>query len=154
MKFKSRMKVGSNIFTGTMADIVFLLLVFFMATTLFKEEGGLRVRFPQAHPEIMSELGRQFLTVNVWIKQAEPGNDQSEVIARVGDYDMPLNQVPEQLSLLSSKFWREQNKRLDVVVLNIDTRVPMVDIAELFNSMRYEELYSIQFNAEELGLYN
>lgn len=154
MKFKSRMKVGSNIFTGTMADIVFLLLVFFMATTLFKEEGGLRVRFPQAHPEIMSELGKQFLTVNVWIKQAEPGNDDSEVIARVGDYDMPLNQVPEQLSLLSSKFWREQNKRLDVVVLNIDTRVPMADIAELFNSMRYEELYSIQFNAEELGLYN
>ncbi|MFO8182659.1 MAG: biopolymer transporter ExbD [Candidatus Aegiribacteria sp.] len=154
MKFKSRMKVGSNIFTGTMADIVFLLLVFFMATTLFKEEGGLRVRFPQAHPEIMSELGRQFLTVNVWIKQVEPGNDQSEVIARVGDYDMPLNQVPEQLSLLSSKFWREQNKRLDVVVLNIDTRVPMAEISELFNSMRYEELYSIQFNAEELGLYN
>lgn len=154
MKFKSRMKVGSNIFTGTMADIVFLLLVFFMATTLFKEEGGLRVRFPQAHPEIMSELGRQFLTVNVWIKQAEPGNDQSEVIARIGDYDMPLNQVPEQLSLLSSKFWREQNKSLDVVVLNIDTRVPMAEIAELFNSMRYEEIYSIQFNAEELGLYN
>lgn len=154
MKFKSRMKVGSNIFTGTMADIVFLLLVFFMATTLFKEEGGLRVRFPQAHPEIMSELGKQFLTVNVWIKQVEPGNDQSEVIARVGDYDMPLNQVPEQLSLLSSKFWREQNKNLDVVVLNIDTRVPMAEISELFNSMRFEEIYSIQFNAEELGLYN
>lgn len=154
MKFKSRMKVGSNIFTGTMADIVFLLLVFFMATTLFKEEGGLRVRFPQANPAIMSELGKQFLTVSVWIKQVEPGNDDSELVARIGDYDMPLDQVAEQLSRLSNKFWREQNKRLDVVVLNVDTRVPMEDMVDLFNSMRFEELYSIQFNAEERGQYN
>ncbi|NOQ21078.1 MAG: hypothetical protein GQ565_00305 [Candidatus Aegiribacteria sp.] len=154
MKFKSRMKVGSTIFTGTMADIVFLLLVFFMATTLFKEEGGLRVRFPQAHPQVMSELGKQFLTVTVWIKQSEPGNDNSELIARIGDYDMPVEQVAEQLSRLSSKFWREQNQKLDVVILNVDTRVPMEDIVGLFNSMRFEEVYSIQFNAEELELYN
>jgi len=154
MKFKSRMKVGSTIFTGTMADIVFLLLVFFMATTLFKEEGGLRVRFPQAHPQVMSELGKQFLTVTVWIKQSDPGNDSSELIARVGDYDMPVEQVAEQLNRLSNKFWREQNQKLDVVVLNVDTRVPMEDIVGLFNDMRFEEIYSIQFNAEDLGLYN
>ncbi len=152
MKFKSRMKVSSNIFTSTMADIVFLLLVFFMATTIFKEEGGLRVRFPQAHPQVMSELGKQFLTLTVWIKQAEPGNDDSEIVARIGDYDMPAEQVAEQLRRLSDKFWREQNKRLDVVVLNVDTRVPMGAMVEIFNSMRYEEIYSIQFNAEELGL--
>ena len=137
-----------------MADIVFLLLVFFMATTLFKEEGGLRVRFPQAHPQVMSELGKQFLTVTVWIKQSDPGNDNSELIARIGDYDMPVDQVAEQLSRLSNKFWREQSQKLDVVVLNVDTRVPMEDIVGLFNDMRFEEIYSIQFNAEDLGLYN
>jgi len=153
MKFKSRMKVASDIYTATMADIVFLLLVFFMATTLFKEDGGLRVRFPQAHHEVMSELGKQFLTLNVWVKQIEPGNDQSELVARIGDYDMPLNQVAEQLRILSDRFWREQNKRLDVVVLNVDSRVPMVAMIDLFSSMRFEEIYSIQFNAEELGLY-
>ncbi len=154
MKFKSRMKVGSNIFTGTMADIVFLLLVFFMATTLFKEDEGLRVRFPQAHPQGMSELGKQFLTITVWIKQSEPGNDNSQLIARIGDFDVPVEQVPEQLKRLSNKFWREQNKQLDVVVLNVDSRVPMEDMVGLFYTMRFEEIYSIQFNAEELGLYN
>ena len=154
MKFKSRMKVGSNIFTGTMADIVFLLLVFFMATTLFKEDEGLRVRFPQAHPQVMSELGKQFLTITVWIKQSEPGNDNSQLIARIGDFDVPVEQVPEQLKRLSNKFWREQNKQLDVVVLNVDSRVPMEDMVGLFYTMRFEEIYSIQFNAEELGLYN
>jgi biopolymer transport protein ExbD len=67
---------------------------------------------------------------------------------------MPADHVSEQLSRLSNKFWREQNKKLDVVVLNVDSRVPMEDMVGLFNSMRFEELYSIQFNAEELGLYN
>lgn len=153
MKYKSRMKVGSHFSTATMSDIVFLLLVFFMATTLFKEDGGLRVRFPQAHHQVMNELGKQFLTVTVWVKQVEPGNDSSELVARIGDYDMPLSQIAEQLSILSDRFWREQNKRLDVVVLNIDSRVPMQAMIDLFSSMRYEEVYSIQFNAEELGLY-
>jgi biopolymer transport protein ExbD len=152
MRIKRRMGVTGHIFTGTMADIVFLLLVFFMATTLFKEEGGLRVRFPQAHPEVMSELGKQFLTVTVWIKQADPGNDESELIARIGDYDLPIQQVPEQLRRLSEKFWREQNKRVDVIVLNVDQRVPMADMVNLFNNMRFEELYSVQFNAEEYGI--
>jgi biopolymer transport protein ExbD len=152
MKIKRRMGVSNNIFTGTMADIVFLLLVFFMATTLFKEEGGLRIRFPQAHPEVMSELGKQFLTVTVWIKQTEPGNDESDLIARIGDFDLPIQQVPEQLRRLSEKYWREQNKRVDVIILNVDSRVPMAAMVSLFNDMRFEELYSIQFNAEEYGL--
>ncbi len=151
MKIKRRMKASGMIFTGTMADIVFLLLVFFMATTIFKSDGGLRIRFPQAHPEVMSELGKQNLTVEVWIKQMEPGEAGSEVIARIGDYDVPLNQVAEQLTRLNDKFWREQNKRLDVIVLNADARVPMSDIISLFNALRFEELYSIQFNAEEFG---
>jgi biopolymer transport protein ExbD len=152
MKIKRRMGASSTIFTGTMADIVFLLLIFFMATTLFKEEGGLRIRFPQAHPEVMSELGKQFLTVTVWIKQTEPGNDDSDLIARIGDFDLPIQQVPEQLKRLSEKFWREQNKRVDVIILNVDSRVPMAEMVDLFNNMRFEELYSIQFNAEEYGL--
>ena len=151
MKFKKRMRVSATIFTGTMADIVFLLLVFFMATTIFKDDSGLRIRFPQAHHEIMSELGKENLTVAVWIKQMAPDDDQSEVVARIGDFDLPLEQVADQLKQLADKFWREQNKHLDVIVLNADTRVPMRAMVDLFAGLRYEELYSIQFNAQELG---
>ena len=151
MKFKRRMSVPGTIFTGTMADIVFLLLVFFMATTLFKDDTGLRIRFPQAHPQVMSELGKENLIVAVWIKQMNPDDSQSEVVARIGDYDLPIGQVAEQLKRLADKFWREQNKNLDVIVLNADTRVPMRAMVDLFAALRFEELYSIQFNAQELG---
>ncbi len=151
MKFKRRMKVGDTISSSTMSDIVFLLLVFFMATTIFKDDSGLRIRFPQAHPQVMSELGKENLTVTVWIKQITPGDDQSVVVARIGDYDLPMDQVAVQLRSLADKFWREQNKRLDVIVLNTDTRVPMGTMVELFAALRFEELYSIQFNAQDLS---
>jgi len=134
-----------------MSDLVFLLLVFFMATTLFKEDSGLRIRFPQASPDVMSELGKENLTVTVWIKQLNPGETDSEIVARIGDYDLPLDQVAEQLRGLADKYWREQNKNLDVIVLNADTRVPMRAMVDLFAALRYEELYSIQFNAQESG---
>ena len=151
MKFKRRITVSGTIFSGTMSDIVFLLLVFFMATTIFKDDSGLRIRFPQAHPQVMSELGKENLTVAVWIKQITPGDDQSVVVARIGDYDLPIGQVAVQLRSLADKFWREQNKRLDVIVLNADTRVPMGTMVNLFAELRFEELYSIQFNAQDLS---
>jgi len=152
MKLHRRMKVSGDMTNATMSDIVFLLLIFFMATTIFKGDNGLSIRFPQAHPEVMSELGKENLTIIVWIKQAEPGNDDSELVARIGDFDIPLNQVTEQLSILSDRYWHEQNKRLDAVILNVDSRVPMASMVDLFSSMRYDEIYSIQFNTNELGL--
>jgi biopolymer transport protein ExbD len=151
MRIKRGARPGAKIPTASTADLVFILLTFFMSTTLFKEEGGLSIRFPQAHPEVMTDLGRQALSVNVWIKQLEPGDDTSDIIARVGDFDIPIRDVPLQLRQLSERLWTEQNKSIDVIVFNVDQRVPMRAMVELFNAMRYEELYSVMFNAEEMS---
>ncbi len=149
MLIKRRIRAAAKVYTGTSADLVFILIIFFMSTTLFKEEGGMSIRFPQAHPEVMSELGKQSLTLRVWIKQITPGDPQSEIVARIGDFDMPVHDVPQQLRTLSERIWREQNKSVDVIVFNVDQRVPMGAMVELFNALRYEELYSVMFNAEE-----
>lgn len=150
MRIKRTSRSPAKIPTASTADLVFILLTFFMSTTLFREEGGLSIRFPQAHPEVMTELGRQALSINVWVKQLEPGNDQSDIVARIGDFDMPVRDVPEQLRALSERLWTEQNKSVDVIIFNVDQRVPMRAMVELFNSLRYEELYSVMFNAEEV----
>lgn len=150
MRIKRASRSPAKIPTASTADLVFILLTFFMSTTLFREEGGLSIRFPQAHPEVMTELGRQALSINVWVKQLEPGNDQSDIVARIGDFDMPVRDVPVQLRTLSERLWTEQNKSVDVIIFNIDQRVPMRAMVELFNSLRYEELYSVMFNAEEV----
>jgi biopolymer transport protein ExbD len=50
MKKKSRQ--GGEIPTSSMADIAFLLLVFFLVTTVFEEERGLRVVLPEPDEEV------------------------------------------------------------------------------------------------------
>lgn len=63
MKFK-REKVQATIPTASMADIAFLLLIFFMVTTTFRAETGLKVTIPQV--EAAEKMPARNLT-HVWI---------------------------------------------------------------------------------------
>ena len=48
MKFKQKAKADPEIPSASMPDIVFMLLIFFMVTTVFKESSGLSVILPDA----------------------------------------------------------------------------------------------------------
>lgn len=48
MKFERNQKSKASVPTASMGDIVFLLLIFFMVTTVFKTEDGLEVDLPRA----------------------------------------------------------------------------------------------------------
>lgn len=54
-------KVEDKIPTSSMADIAFLLLVFFLTTTTFDEEQGLQVVLPAEGPESEQEVAPQNL---------------------------------------------------------------------------------------------
>ena len=64
MRFKRSVKAEGSIPTGSMGDIVFLLLVFFMATTIFKLEEGLSLTLPRAESGI--RVPRERVT-HVWM---------------------------------------------------------------------------------------
>jgi len=59
-------KAVPSIPTSTMGDIVFLLLIFFMATTIFKQENGLDVTLPRA--EASKKQNNEQLA-NIWVDQ-------------------------------------------------------------------------------------
>ena len=48
MKFSSKTKASGEIPTASMPDIIFMLLIFFMVTTVLREYEGLNVFLPQA----------------------------------------------------------------------------------------------------------
>lgn len=48
MNFERNQKTKATVPTASMGDIVFLLLIFFMVTTVFKTEDGLEVDLPRA----------------------------------------------------------------------------------------------------------
>ena len=49
MKFEKKQKAQSGIPTASLPDIVFMLLIFFMVSTVFKEFRGIPVRLPEAY---------------------------------------------------------------------------------------------------------
>ncbi|HUH13482.1 MAG TPA: biopolymer transporter ExbD [Longimicrobiales bacterium] len=49
---KKRDRPSGDIPTASMADIAFLLLVFFLVTTVFEEEKGLPIVLPEAQEEV------------------------------------------------------------------------------------------------------
>ena len=49
---KKRNRPGGEIPTSSMADIAFLLLVFFLVTTVFEEQKGLPIVLPEAQEEV------------------------------------------------------------------------------------------------------
>jgi biopolymer transport protein ExbD len=53
---KKKSKVSDKIPTSSMADIAFLLLVFFLVTTVFDEEVGLQVVLPEQGPEAEQDV--------------------------------------------------------------------------------------------------
>lgn len=53
---KKKSKVSDSIPTSSMADIAFLLLIFFLVTTVFDEEIGLQVVLPERGPESEQEV--------------------------------------------------------------------------------------------------
>ena len=59
MRFARKSTVGSVIPTASMADISFLLLVFFMVSTVFVRYRGIPVALPEARPVLLNKL--QFL---------------------------------------------------------------------------------------------
>ena len=63
--FKQKAKLSSQIPNSSIADIVFLLLIFFMTVTVFKEYQGLRVQLPAAKETQAIEAKRDI--TYIWI---------------------------------------------------------------------------------------
>ena len=66
MDFGRNTKKDTFIPTSSMGDIAFLLLIFFMVTTIFREETGLPVELPRA--EAGEEVNRELVS-NIYINR-------------------------------------------------------------------------------------
>ena len=67
MKFSRKTKLSSEIPTSSMPDIIFMLLIFFMVTTVLREFSGLPVSLPRA--ERIEKLESKRHTSDIWVSK-------------------------------------------------------------------------------------
>ena len=67
MKFSRKTKISSEIPTSSMPDIIFMLLIFFMVTTVMREYSGLPVNIPKA--EKIEKLKGKRHTAHIWVSK-------------------------------------------------------------------------------------
>jgi biopolymer transport protein ExbD len=86
---KKKNRPGGEIPTSSMADIAFLLLVFFLITTVFDEEKGLRIVLPEPAEEVeVSQKNVLHLLIRpdglVDVKRGESPQIQTEQSSAIG----------------------------------------------------------------------
>ena len=128
MKITKKQGVQNSIPTGSMADIIFLLLIFFMVTTIFKMEEGLPISLPRA--ETGAELDREKL-MNIW----------ADRFSRVSINDK-LVQVELIDAVITKRF--EENRSL-IVAFNIDRRTKYDLVSRIMDQLKEANAVNVTF---------
>ena len=83
MAFKMKTNLKSEIPTASMPDIIFMLLVFFMVTTVLREYDGLPIALPSATK--IEKLESKRHTTHVWVNKSG--------LVSVDDKRVPINAI-------------------------------------------------------------
>lgn len=126
LKLKKR-EIESEIFTGSMADISFLLIIYFMVTSVFSATRGLDFALPEDNndtPEIKQEDSIDILV--------QPGGD-----ILLDKNPMPKGEIAERLlPYIADKL--AQNKKKPVI-LRTDPQATYGDMIYVFDILRTPE---------------
>lgn len=106
--FERKSKVSSDIPSSSLADIAFLLLIFFMVTTVFQRDRDRPIEWPEAEAaEKIDEKQKNIL--NLWIERNGEVfiNDQPYPMQDVSTVVAPLYAASERALVISIRGDRE-----------------------------------------------
>jgi biopolymer transport protein ExbD len=129
MKFNRKSKIVAAVPTASMADISFLLLVFFMVTTVFVRHRGLPVRMPEA--EKIEKLENRRIVTHIWI--------DGQGVIRIDDQDIGLDQVGK---IMYAKMTQEPRT---IVSLKADVDAKFGLVADVLEELRKVEALRVNF---------
>ena len=132
MKFAGKAKVTEKIPTASMADIAFLLLIFFMLSTVFKQYQGLPIQLPRAQKTQKIETKRNIS--HVWTTAS----------GRVAIDDM-LVDIPSIRTIMYNK--RVANPKI-IVSLKTDWRAEYGVMADVMEELKRADALRVNFATE------
>ena len=131
-KRESSIEVDDALNLTPMIDCVFLLLIFFMVTTVFKQPYTLVVELPEA-------------------QQAQVVEEKKLVASISADGRMEINRVPVDLSTIDQVLRREQQgTRSLTLVVRTDKETRHKHLLDLFEAAKRVGIEKIPLATEEL----
>jgi len=112
MKFSRKSSVGSVIPTSSMADIAFLLLIFFMVTTVFKIYHGLDVFLPRA--EATQKIETKKHLCHIWVNTRGEVSIDDMIVQTPMVYPVMLEKMRDNPRIIVS-IKADQNARYGVL---------------------------------------
>ncbi len=128
MKFESKQKASSEIPQASLPDIIFMLLMFFMVCTVFKEYRGLPLIVPAARSTTKLEAKKNI--TYIW---ADRMNQVS--------IDDQLIRIKDISDIIGEKF--NANRRL-IISLKIDKEAEMGLVTDIQEELR--DAYALRIN--------
>lgn len=129
MRFVRKAKVGTAVPTASMADIAFLLLVFFMVSTVFVRYRGIPVQLPPA--EKIEELESRRNVTSIWVSR--------KGVINIDDRAVPLDQVGKTIHAK-----RMVNPRL-VISIKGDREARFGLLSDVMQELRKVEALRVNF---------
>ena len=134
MKFSRKTKLSTEIPTASMPDIIFMLLIFFMVTTVLREYSGLPVPLPKA--KRIEKLKSKRHTSHIWVSK--------EGLISIGDRLFAIDDVAKIM----------YDKRLAdpqiVVSLKADEEAKMGLISGIHEKLREADALKLNYSTKTL----
>ena len=134
MKFSRKTKLSSEIPTATMPDIIFMLLIFFMVTTVLREYSGLPVTLPKA--KRIEKLKSKRHTSHIWVSK--------DGLISIGDRLFAIDDVAKIM----------YDKRLAdpqiVVSLKADEEAKMGLVSSIHEKLREADALKLNYSTKTL----
>lgn len=106
--------------TASMADIAFLLIIFFMTTTIFARDKGLKLVLPEKSTEIVKIKSKNIIKISI--------NDQGQIF--VGDKQVTLDQIQPILKERLAK-----NPKL-IILIKTHEKAPYDRMIQVFDQVK------------------
>lgn len=119
MKLREEKKSTPRIPTASMGDIAFLIIIFFMTTSIFSREKGLKIVLPEKGSEVKIK-SENILTIAV--------NPQGEVLIK----DKIVN-IPELKDIVKTEL--ANNPEL-VIALRVSRTAPYKTMIDVFDELK------------------
>ena len=131
-KFKRKSAASSSISTASTGDIAFLLLIFFMVTTIFRKETGLIVELPRAEA---AEKVKQEMVANVFINRRGQISIDDMLVGK----DVVSNVIAQKL----------QSNPVLVVAFKADNATPYEVVSDVMEELKDVNALRVSFNAKQ-----